>query len=122
MTDIAILLRDYSTKDSLDALYYAARSIKQAYFRGNFQKDIFDDDARSAPSSDARSLTRRLIEAIETDTGKHATEFTKAEFVEAIDRLIAGGEGLSTKFTAAEERRAYRAMVSMVDSSVHTHR
>jgi hypothetical protein len=114
MNEIIDIIRGYSVKDSIDALYYAIRFIKQADSISKNDKDFFEDDERSMPSQEARKLTIRIIDIIEAKYGKNAAELDDAEFIEAMKALSAARNTLETPASAAEEEAAREAINSMV--------
>jgi hypothetical protein len=66
--------------DARSALYYLSRFLKQAAFFKNYRKDIFEDDARSAPSAEVRSVTLEMIQMIETSEGIAAKDFDETTY------------------------------------------
>ena len=115
---IASLIRGYSMKDALDALYYTARFIKQAGRINVEDKDFFDDDVRSAPSEEARELARKLIAVIEADVGRPAAEFDFPLVIKIMNDLTSAEAELDIRFTAAEKEGAEKAIESMIEPTL----
>jgi hypothetical protein len=118
MNRIIKIIRGYSTKDALDALYYVARFIKQADSISKHDKDFFEDDYRSVPSEEARALSMKLIEVIEAKEGKPAAHFDNAKAIKILRELTSAEEALELTFTSAEEEGAREAIKTMTIPSL----
>jgi len=71
MVDIASIVTGYDEKDVVDAIYYAARIIKQAVFLRKNEKNVFADDKKSEPSVKAIDLSHKIVSAIENEFEKN---------------------------------------------------
>jgi|SRR5579859_5858529 len=118
MVDILKLIRGHSNENARAALYYAARSVKQATLLEQSEKDIFDDDVWSAPSKAVRKLTWDLISAIEADAGKPTARISDDRAVQILNQLTLADKALETKFTSGEKEAARRAIGSMTEPVV----
>jgi len=113
MSEIIRLISGHSKKDALDALYYAARFIKQAEQISKYHKDFFADDVRSAPSQEARDLALQVITAIELAEGCQASQFDSRAITRALKELTDAENSLDGEFSDAEEIAADSVILSM---------
>lgn len=81
MKRIMETIANHEIADTRAAFYYLSRYLKQADHFEKYKKDFFEDDYQSAPSENTKSLTIRLIEIIESETGKSASEFSDADYI-----------------------------------------
>jgi hypothetical protein len=114
MIDLATLTASYSQKDTLDALYYAARFIKQASRIQKEYKNIFEEDFRSAPSQSAQELCLTLISAIEAAVGRRAADFDDNLAARVLQQLTSNRVTSRADFTQEEDLAADAAIRSMV--------
>ena len=114
MIDFVSLTRDQDEKDTLDALYYAARFIKQAARIKHEYKDIFAEDTRSAPSAKARELCLALIAAVEADAGAKAANFDDETAARVLRDLTKARFSLNVQYSLAEQMGAESAIQSMI--------
>src|SRR5688572_19138058 len=79
MNKLENVIFGFDIPDIRAAFYYLSRYLKQADSIDEYEKDFFEDDFRSAPSEIAKKLTFSLIEFIEMQAGKKASEFNDQE-------------------------------------------
>ncbi len=113
MKDIYPIISTLSVDDARSSLYYLCRYIKQASIQKVYEKDIFDDDRRSAPSNIARATTLNLIAFIENLEGMTASEFDEDTFHYWIDHTIEIEDRLDPAMTSNEFKRAEEFLNSM---------
>ena len=65
MSIIRDQIANLSEVDARSVLYYAGRYVKQAGYFDEYGKDIFEDEERSAPTSEIRQKSTDLIDFIE---------------------------------------------------------
>jgi hypothetical protein len=118
MTNILGLLKDHSAKDAVDALYYAARTIKQSYLLKEREKDFFDDESRSAPSDEVRALSLKLVEVIEAEVGKKAADFDSDMLSKTLGELWSAEEAIDIPSTTDDAVAAGIAIGMMVRPTV----
>ncbi len=106
MKSIKHLLSDISVSDARSALYYLSRYLKQAAVYEEYQKDIFEDTARSSPAESIRTLTLSLIDFIEREQGMKASEFDDKTYALWSDHVTEVEEGLDPGATPEELERA----------------
>lgn len=87
MNKLKNLIKEYSIADARSAFYYLGRYLKQASSYDEYQKDIFIDDAESAPNELVKNLTLKLIDYIEKSQGKKSAEFTVEEYILWMDKI-----------------------------------
>lgn len=85
MEEIKKIIEGLSTLEIRSSFYYLGRYLKQADSFADYQKDIFVEDDRSAPSDLVKSITLELIEFIEMKADKNAADFTFEEYLAWID-------------------------------------
>ena len=90
------------------ALYYVSRYVKQASYFDEYGKDIFEDEARSAPSDETKDLARRMIVALEEREGISASEFTDQQVITILDEITALEDELGPAASDEEMARAER--------------
>ena len=108
------MLDGCSPEDARTCLYYAARYIKQAENFNNYEKDIFEDDGRNAPSVPVRTLTLRLIKAIETREGMPAERFDDQTVIRLLDEITSLEASLSPELSDAELARGASLAADML--------
>lgn len=80
MTTIYDSIKDYEILEIRSAFYYLSRYLKQADHYNEYQKDLFIDDFYSAPSEKEKDLTLKIIDLIEKEAGRKASDFTEDEY------------------------------------------
>jgi hypothetical protein len=113
MADLAEILNGKSREDVVGALYYASRYIKQANHLSKYEKDIFDDDEKSAPSPDVKRLTWEIVGWVEAKEGLRAGDFDSPTLVRVIVYLGQVSKQFGTELSADELRGAQAAIAGM---------
>ena len=112
MSTLRAYLEGVDDADARSALYYLGRYVKQASYFDEYGKDIFEDEARSAPSEDVKELTRRMIAAVEEREAMLASDFTEAQFMRLIQEITALESELGPEVSDEESKRVQRFMDS----------
>ncbi|WP_187505877.1 hypothetical protein [Pantoea agglomerans] len=81
------VIEGFEISDIRAAFYYLSRYLKQAEAINEYKKDFFEDDFQSAPSETAKKLTFSLIECIESNADKKASEFSNQEYLYWMDNI-----------------------------------
>lgn len=105
MTSLDSLLNNVAEADARAALYYVGRYVKQARNFVSYDKDIFDDERRSAPNNAVKSLARILIDAIEEREGLRAEEFEYDRMLTVIREIAAIERNLGPEISDEEVQR-----------------
>ncbi|MBU9838421.1 hypothetical protein J1780_00350 [Rahnella aceris] len=87
MNKLENVIFGFDIPDIRAAFYYLSRYLKQADSIDEYEKDFFEDDFRSAPSEIAKKLTFSLIEFIEMQAGKKASEFNDQEYISWMNEI-----------------------------------
>lgn len=80
MKEFKTILDGVSFEDTRTSLYYLSRYLKLTPTQEEYEKDFFEDDARSAPSEGIKELTRRLVACIESHEGMPAADFSDDQY------------------------------------------
>jgi len=94
MKKLEDVISGYEVSDARAAFYYLSRYLKQADYFEEYEKDFFEDDSQSYPSVVAKTLTFSLIDFIEGDAGKKATEFSDEEYMHWMNAISLVENGL----------------------------
>src|SRR4051812_23672175 len=90
MVDLAQCLRDLSATKAREVLYFLSRYFKGSPYLEENGKDIFadvfDDDH---PEDDIRERTLKVIDLIEADIGKRASEFDEDTAASVLEQITA---------------------------------
>ncbi|MBP1130866.1 hypothetical protein JOE25_002440 [Serratia sp. PL17] len=81
------IIKGVNTSDARSALYYLGRYLKQAEYYIQYGKDFFEDDYQSKPTEEAKGLTLKLIDFIESYQEKKASDFTDEEYMFWVEKL-----------------------------------
>jgi hypothetical protein len=90
MEILSKIISGVSISDARSVLYYLSRYLKQASHYDEYKKDIFEDDSRSYPSEQVRSLTWAAIAVIEEAEGCQIADFEDPTYIkwsEQVDSL-----------------------------------
>lgn len=106
MNKINEILSGHTIPDVRGALYYLGRYIKQANDFEKYEKNIFEDSIESIPSEVVIKLTWNLIDAIENEANKKATEFSDQEVMFWLDFISDLEDKIDPEPTDSEKQKA----------------
>lgn len=107
-------LAGLSTSDARASLYYLSRYLKQVALFDGYQKDIFDDDVRAAPSDEVRRCTIVMIASIEAAEGASAAQFDDETYDRWAREVKRIESALEAEPSPEERARAAHFLDSMV--------
>ncbi|WET03849.1 hypothetical protein [Flavobacterium sp. YJ01] len=81
MENLEDIIKELSIPDTRSSFYYLGRYLKQAEYFADYEKDIFVDEEESAPNEIVKSTTLKMINFIEKEANKKASEFTDEEYI-----------------------------------------
>ncbi|WVT78034.1 hypothetical protein QM996_31405 (plasmid) [Sinorhizobium chiapasense] len=111
MTSLTDVLAGVTDANARAALYYVGRYVKQARNFRTRNKDVFDDERRSAPSTVVKSLAQGLIAAIEEREGVRAEEFALDRMLTILREIAALERELGPDVSNEEAKRAARFFI-----------
>ena len=114
MNELETLIDGCSTKDALDALYFAARFVKQAEEMSRNPKDFFEDDDTSSPSDDARALALKIISAVETSFRKPCAKLSNRDKIRALRMMNSASASIETHASPDEIAAADAALLAIL--------
>jgi hypothetical protein len=106
-------LQSASPEDARSCLYYTARYVKQAANFHKYQKDVFEDEERDAPSNKIRDLTLQIIKAIELQEGMPAEQFSSEIIIRLLDEITSFEAELSPELSEIELARGLSLAADM---------
>lgn len=113
MLDINNLIQGFDVADARSAIYYASRYIKQAQRFNEYGKDIFEEEARSAPSEVVRRLSLDIVAAIEAHEGVKAADLGHERIFSLLNHLTSLERTLGLDFSEDELAAAARFAASI---------
>jgi hypothetical protein len=113
MNSLKQLVADLSVAEARAAFYYTNRYLKLAPLKDSYEREMFEDDARSVPSETVKLASLAIIQIIEKTEGMHAAQFDKQRYRHWIDRIAQVESGLEPQPTPEEEQNAAAFLESL---------
>lgn len=113
MKIILNIISSLGVSDARAALYYLNRYLKLAPNQEEYEKEIFDEDERSAPTEEVKSTTFALVEHIERAEGRHASEFGDERYHYWIDQISIAEDTLDPEASPDQKANAEAMIRSM---------
>lgn len=110
------VIEGFSAPDARSAFYYLGRYLKQAAHYSKYEKDFFEDDYQSKPSEEAKKLTLALINHIESQQNKKASQFTDEEYVFWVNQL----DAVESKLDPEPTEEQVESARSVINDLFHT--
>ena len=121
MNPITTLIQDLKIEVARSILYYLNRYLKLAPTKKSYEKDMFEDDERSAPSRTVKLGTQKVIKYIEKSEGIPASRFKKERFHYWVDLVAEADEKLDPEASDDQKARATAVITDMQLPLVSTH-
>jgi hypothetical protein len=112
--DIRPIIAGAPVNEARAALYYASRYVKQAGSFEQYDKDIFEEDDRSAPNDAVRALTLAVIQFIEKFEELPAAQFSFETVGRILNHIVTVDGALEAPPSNAAQMRAEAALGDMV--------
>lgn len=106
MEIISSIISGVSIGDARAVLYYLSRYLKMASHYDEYKKDIFEDDIRSYPNEEIRSLTLVAVTEIEKIENRKVADFDDSTYTKWSDLVDSLESSLDPVPTLEEVEKA----------------